>query len=120
MSNGQKYYDNLIKLNTAIFNKLKEKMPEDNNSYENNTLTAFLTSGMMESVLRIDEAIKAARQLLDTDLEVSSEIAQMLTQVKPSFYIKGDDIFSQKDIPLDDLVTMVLTFAKEKSQTKPK
>lgn len=115
MDKGLQYLQNIVKVETELYLKLKEYLTEDSFT----TYTGMLVNtGIGESIFRIKEAQKAAKQIFGEELEVIEDIQQHLKMLKPSFYVKDNQLFTSNNIPFEEAVKLTETFLKQKETTK--
>jgi hypothetical protein len=112
---GLKYLKNLVSVNTEIHNKLEKLLPEvESNKPEDAYTRMIVDAGMKESLLRIVEATRAARQIFDVDLELQENVLNFVDNIQPSFYLKDDKVHTQNGMTIEEALTLITTAFKEK------
>jgi len=101
---GIKYFENIVSYNSEIYNRLQEALPEITGTDEvSGYVKTIMFSGTQECILRIREAVAAARQIYGVDIELSDAILANLQLVKPGFYIKDDVLYNVSGASVEEL-----------------
>lgn len=112
---GLKYLTNLVNVNTEIHNKLEKLLPEvESNKPEDAYTRMIVDAGMKESLLRIVEATRAARQIFDVELELQENVLDFVTKIQPSFYLKDNTVYTQNGMTIEEALTLLTMAFKER------
>lgn len=114
MEKGLQYLENVVKVNTEVFNKLSEMSAnlEDETGY----LTQVLNAGIGESLFRIKEAQKAAKGIFDTEITVKEEISAITNTIQPSYYVKDNKLYTSNGTPMEEAIEQIKLVLQQKQK----
>ena len=104
MQKSKDYLENSIAYYSKLYKKLVQKLKGlDQEDEKQKYVSLLLSSGIFECLLSMKCYNDISKQTLEEPCEISEDILAEINQMKPSFYLEGDELVNVSGMKFDEL-----------------